>query len=126
MQRHVESYECEWKKAIETPEVLKRFRHFVNSDAPDASVVFVAERGQIRPARPRKKHLSRHDVSVCRLPDIVADTGVCALVGGEQVAVFRVGDKVHALGNFDPFSRANVDSSRGDSRADLPYMCTSG
>ena len=56
--------------------------------------------------------MSRHDVSVCRLQDIVADTGVCALVGGEQVAVFRVGDKVHALGNFDPFSRANV-LSRG-------------
>jgi nitrite reductase (NADH) large subunit len=51
MQRHVGSYECEWKKAIETPEILKRFRHFVNSDEPDRNVVFVAERGQIRPAR---------------------------------------------------------------------------
>ena len=51
MQRFVDSYECEWKKAINDPETLKRFRHFVNSDEPDASVVFVAERGQIRPAR---------------------------------------------------------------------------
>jgi nitrite reductase (NADH) large subunit len=51
MQRHVDTYECEWKKAIETPEILKRFRHFVNSDAPDSNVVFVAERGQNRPAR---------------------------------------------------------------------------
>jgi nitrite reductase (NADH) large subunit len=51
MQKHVASYECEWKKAIETPEILKRFRHFVNSDEPDRNVVFVAERGQIRPAR---------------------------------------------------------------------------
>jgi nitrite reductase (NADH) large subunit len=51
MQRHVATYECEWKKAIETPEILKRFRHFVNSDEPDRNVVFVAERGQIRPAR---------------------------------------------------------------------------
>jgi nitrite reductase (NADH) large subunit len=51
MQKHVESYECEWKKAIETPEILKRFRHFVNSDQPDRSVIFIAERGQIRPAR---------------------------------------------------------------------------
>jgi nitrite reductase (NADH) large subunit len=57
MQRHVESYECEWKKAIETPEILKRFRHFVNSDAPDRNVIFVAERGQIRPARPEEKEL---------------------------------------------------------------------
>jgi nitrite reductase (NADH) large subunit len=51
MQTFVDSYRCEWKAAIESPEILKRFRHFVNSDAPDANVVFVAERGQIRPAR---------------------------------------------------------------------------
>jgi nitrite reductase (NADH) large subunit len=51
MQKHVATYECEWKKAIETPEILKRFRHFVNSDEPDRNVVFVTERGQIRPAR---------------------------------------------------------------------------
>ncbi len=34
---------------------MKRFRHFVNSDAPDPGVVFVAERGQIRPARNEEK-----------------------------------------------------------------------
>src|SRR5467141_2153060 len=55
MQRHVDSYECEWKKAINDPEVMKRFRHFVNSDEPDRNVVFVAERGQIRPARPAER-----------------------------------------------------------------------
>ncbi len=50
---------------------------------------------------------------VCRLDDIVPDTGVCALVGGEQVAVFHLADgSVHAVGNQDPFSRANV-LSRG-------------
>ena len=38
---------------------------------------------------------------------------MCALVGGEQVAVFRLDDdSVYALGNHDPFSRANV-LSRG-------------
>jgi assimilatory nitrate reductase catalytic subunit len=52
-------------------------------------------------------------VRVCRLEDIVPDTGVCALVGGEQVAVFRLADgSVHAVGNRDPFSKANV-LSRG-------------
>jgi nitrite reductase (NADH) large subunit len=55
MQRLVESYECEWKKAINDPETLRRFRHFVNSDLPDRNVVFVAERGQIRPARPEER-----------------------------------------------------------------------
>ncbi|HEX6691674.1 MAG TPA: nitrite reductase small subunit NirD, partial [Burkholderiales bacterium] len=51
-------------------------------------------------------------VRVCSLEDIVPDSGVCALVGGEQVAVFRVEEKVYAVGNRDPFSRANV-LSRG-------------
>jgi len=50
MQKHVASYECEWKKATETPEILQRFRHFVNSDEPDSAVVFVKERGQPVPA----------------------------------------------------------------------------
>ena len=50
---------------------------------------------------------------ICRLQDIVPNTGVAALVGSEQVAVFRLGDdSVHAIGNLDPFSRANV-LSRG-------------
>ena len=50
---------------------------------------------------------------VCALEEIVPDTGVCALVGMHQVAVFRLGeDQVFAIGNHDPFSRANV-LSRG-------------
>ena len=52
-------------------------------------------------------------VRVCALEDIVPNAGVAALVDGEQVAVFRMDDdSVHAVGNFDPFSRANV-LSRG-------------
>jgi len=49
---------------------------------------------------------------VCHLDQILNHAGVCALVAGEQVAVFRVDDKVHAVGNRDPFSKANV-LSRG-------------
>jgi len=55
MQKLVDTYECEWKKAINDPEIMKRFRHFVNSDDPDKNVVFVTERGQIRPARPGER-----------------------------------------------------------------------
>src|SRR5688572_2404849 len=51
-------------------------------------------------------------MKVCRLEDIVPDTGACALLAGEQVAIFRVEDEVHAVGNRDPFSNANV-LSRG-------------
>jgi nitrite reductase (NADH) large subunit len=50
MQKQVESYACEWKEAIERPEILKRFRHFVNSDEADSNIVFVKERGQPVPA----------------------------------------------------------------------------
>jgi nitrite reductase (NADH) small subunit len=51
---------------------------------------------------------------VCDLEDIVPDTGVCALLGGQQIAVVRVGagEDVFAIGNFDPFSKAFV-LSRG-------------
>ncbi|MGR9099079.1 MAG: nitrite reductase large subunit NirB [Gammaproteobacteria bacterium] len=49
--RHViETYQCEWKTTIEDEEKRKRFRHFVNSDKQDDNVIFIKERGQIRPA----------------------------------------------------------------------------
>ncbi len=47
----VATYQCEWKTAVTTPAVRARFRSFVNSDQPDEHIVFVEERGQIRPAR---------------------------------------------------------------------------
>jgi nitrite reductase (NADH) large subunit len=50
MQHVVDTYQCEWKTAVTDPEVRKRFRSFVNSDVPDERIVFVKERGQIRPA----------------------------------------------------------------------------
>ena len=50
MQHVVDTYACEWKEAVTNPEVRQRFRHFVNSEAKDDNVVFVPERGQIRPA----------------------------------------------------------------------------
>jgi nitrite reductase (NADH) large subunit len=50
MAQVIDSYQCEWRKAIDDPQTLKRFRHFVNSDRADDNVVFVEERGQIRPA----------------------------------------------------------------------------
>jgi nitrite reductase (NADH) small subunit len=51
-------------------------------------------------------------IPVCRLEDIVPNTGVCALVEGAQVAVFRVGERVYAIGNRDPFSGMGI-LSRG-------------
>lgn len=45
---------------------------------------------------------------VCALGDILPDSGVAARVNGRQVAIFRVRDAVHAIGNHDPVSGANV------------------
>ncbi|WP_317203274.1 nitrite reductase large subunit NirB [Janthinobacterium sp.] len=55
MQHVVDTYACEWKAAVEDPETRKRFRHFVNSEQGDQNVVFMEERGQIRPATPEER-----------------------------------------------------------------------
>jgi nitrite reductase (NADH) small subunit len=47
--------------------------------------------------------------TVCRLEQIEREGGVTALVGGEAVAVIRTfDDRVYALSNYDPFSKASV------------------
>jgi len=51
----VGTYQCEWKTTIEDEDKLKRFRQFVNSNEEDSNVVFVQERGQIRPASEDEK-----------------------------------------------------------------------
>jgi nitrite reductase (NADH) small subunit len=52
-------------------------------------------------------------VAVCAVADILPNTGVCALVDGRHVAVFRVGtEQFYAIDNIDPKSGASV-LSRG-------------
>ena len=53
-------------------------------------------------------------ISVCELDDILPDTGVCALVNKQQVAIFRSRrlEQLFAVGNYDPIGEANV-LSRG-------------
>ena len=60
-------------------------------------------------------------VDVCDYQRLQPGRGVCALVAGEQVAIFRVapGDELLAISNYDPFSKAFVLSrgivgSKGD------------
>ena len=55
MQHVIDTYACEWKEAVTDPAVRRRFRHFVNSEQGDENVVFVPERGQIRPADPNER-----------------------------------------------------------------------
>ena len=51
--------------------------------------------------------------TLCRFDALTPERGVAALVGGDQVAVFRTfHDALYAIGNIDPFSGAAV-LSRG-------------
>jgi nitrite reductase (NADH) small subunit len=52
---------------------------------------------------------------VCSKNDLVENSGVCALINGEQIAIFylpKSEQKVFAISNWDPFGKANV-LSRG-------------
>ena len=57
------TYECEWKKAVEDPQTLRRFRHFVNSERLDPAVRMVPERGQRRPAKPDERRVAEEALS---------------------------------------------------------------
>lgn len=50
-------------------------------------------------------------IAVCAAERLIPGVGVAALVDGHQVAIFRLRDgSLHAIGNHDPFSGANVIS----------------
>lgn len=53
-------------------------------------------------------------IDVCDLNDLQPDSGVCALVAGQQIALFYLhrSGEVFAVSNFDPIGKANV-LSRG-------------
>ena len=50
MAQNIGQYQCEWKTTVENPELQKRFKHFINSEAKDDNLAYVVEREQIRPA----------------------------------------------------------------------------
>jgi nitrite reductase (NADH) large subunit len=50
MQHVVDTYQDEWRTAVEDPAIARRFRSFVNSDTPDPSIVRIPLRQQHRPA----------------------------------------------------------------------------
>ncbi len=49
MQGLVDTFECEWKQAIEDPEMMKRFSHFTNSDERDDTLEYLPLRDQKMP-----------------------------------------------------------------------------
>lgn len=69
-------------------------------------------------------HLDGVEIPVCPIDRLISGRGVAALLpDGRQVAVYLVGDEVHALCNIDPVARAAV-MSRGlvGDRAGVPAV----
>ncbi|SDV48772.1 nitrite reductase large subunit NirB [Chitinasiproducens palmae] len=77
MQSVVDSYECEWRRAVNDPQTRRRFRHFINSDAADDTLAFMPVRGQHRPALPDER-ASRPEGEAAHLAD-AADAADAAL-----------------------------------------------
>ena len=152
MARHVDDYEDEWAAVLGDPERLRQFSSFVNApDVADPTLAYVTERGQRRPATPAERAAGAHGirprphrpdhpggslmtavadrltrVDICSLDQLTPELGVAALVGGEQVAVFRLADdRVFAVSNLCPFSGAAV-IARGitGSRGDVPTIAS--
>lgn len=64
--------------------------------------------------------------AVCRYDDLLPERGAAALLGDQQVALFRtVTGELYAIGNIDPFTGAAV-LSRGivGSRGDVPTVAS--
>ena len=54
-------------------------------------------------------------LKICEQTDLVANSGVCAIVEGQQIALFYLPEEtpqIYAIGNWDPIGKANV-LSRG-------------
>jgi nitrite reductase (NADH) small subunit len=55
---------------------------------------------------------SNNWISVCSDTDLVANSGVCALLNEQQIALFKIknvnDEQVFAVSNWDPIGKANV------------------
>ena len=102
----VASYTCEWKEVVDNPERLEHFKHFANSDAPDGTLRFVDQRGQIQPADwdggdpPAAPAIQVSEsewewLSVGPADRIPADSGRAMEVPIGQIAVFHVARDNH-------------------------------
>ena len=80
----------------------------------------------VREAGPLVETVIDSWTEVCRYDDLLPDRGAAALLGDQQVALFRTTTgELHAIGNVDPFTGAAV-LSRGivGSRGDVPTVAS--
>ncbi len=50
-------------------------------------------------------------ITLCGLSDLIPNSGICAQVDGQQIALFYLpseNHQVYAIGNWDPIGKANV------------------
>ena len=58
-----------------------------------------------------ENRLSENALVICQHEDLIPNSGICALVNGQQVAIFYLPEEepqVYAIGNWDPIGKANV------------------
>lgn len=60
MAANIAKYQCEWKTTLESPEKLKRFNHFINSDKRDERLKFISMRDQRFPEPSKIKSQSKN------------------------------------------------------------------
>jgi NAD(P)H-dependent nitrite reductase small subunit len=63
-------------------------------------------------------------IYLCHKKDLVVNSGICVLVGDEQIALFYLPEEqpnIYAISNWDPIGQANVLSRGivGDIKGDL-------
>ncbi|PWI33554.1 nitrite reductase (NAD(P)H) [Vibrio albus] len=63
MAANIAKYQCEWKTTIESPEKLKRFSHFINSDQRDEGLRFISLRDQRFPEPEKAQEIEIVEVS---------------------------------------------------------------
>ena len=116
MQQVVDSWQCEWRTTLASPDRLRLFRATLNSDQQDETLQWELARGQIQPARtPQTAMLSLpqepwNDMGA--LEAIPPQAGIGARLGGQRIALFRFNDAVYALDDNEPGTAASV-MSRG-------------
>src|SRR5262249_34003547 len=83
LQHLVDTYTCEWKQVVESPELQARFRHYANTDEADDALRFVEERGQRRPAGWLRASASSFDASAAG--DAAGDASWVPLASASEV-----------------------------------------
>ncbi len=143
MQFLVDTYQCEWKAVVDSPEKRRLFRQFVNTDETEPCIEMVNERGQLRPeywssnGAPQELSVGGQNfalargeaptrkVTVGKVWDFPKDGGAAVKVGDVQIAVFNFTSrgKWYATQNMCPHKKAFV-LSRGivGSEDDVPKV----